>query len=337
MKEATNKNKAKILSKINEVIGKHERFALFSHEEPDGDAIGSQVALSLALKRLGKKVLSLRLDSVPPSLAFLNREKAIERYRPDRDKKLILEADVSVILDSCDYFRLGKIGRSVRESPSVKINIDHHRDNAFFGDINFVRFIAGGAAELVFEVIKSLGVPVTGTIAEALYVGLSTDTVGFRYIDPKGNIIGVIAELIKGGIDIEDLQEKIYCNRPESYIEDINDILRRVRYENGGSVAWFTMPESEYLTFYKRELANEVLKQLLCIKKIRAAVMLHDEKSGVEVWLRSKTEVDVGKAAISIGGGGHRTASGALLRGKSLEKAIPVVLTAVREEMEGGS
>ena len=334
MQEATKENKTRILFEINEIIGKHERFALFSHQEPDGDAIGSQAALSLALRRLGKKVLSLRSDSVPPSLAFLNRDKAITKYRPDRDREKIREAEVSVILDSCDYFRLGKLGRVVDQSPSLKINIDHHRDNAFFGDVNYVRFSAGGAAELVFEVIKSLGVPVTGTIAGALYVGLCTDTVGFRYIDPDGNMIGVIAELIRGGIDIEDLQEKIYCSRPPGYLDDLETILRRVKYENGGALAWFTMPPSEHLSFYERELANEVLKQLLCVKKIRAAAMLHHEESGVEVWLRSKTDVDVGRAAMSIGGGGHRTASGALLRGRKLEEAIETVLGSVRAEMK---
>ncbi len=331
MEQARNEHKDKFLDQIREIVGKHQRFAIFSHEVPDGDAIGSQIALTLALRKLGKEVVSLRIDPIPISLEFLDRENIVEQYRPARDRERLNQTEVAIVLDSCNYFRLGELAGLVADLPAIKINIDHHRDNTFFGKINFVRFIAGGTAELVFEVIKALGVPVKGTIAEALYVGLSTDTVGFRYIDPDGNMINVIAELIKGGIDVGDLQEKIYCNRPETYLDDLAHLLGRVRYEKDGALAWFIMSTSDYLTFYERELASEALKQLLSIKNIRAALMIHEEKEGVEVWLRSKADVDVGKAAEAIGGGGHRTASGALLRGMKLKDATRKVLLEVKE------
>lgn len=330
MKQARNEHKEKLLREIVKVIGEHKRFAVFSHEEPDGDAIGSQVALTLALRGLGKSVVSVRLDAVPPCLGFLNRDNTIKKYDPKKDNGKILEAEVTFTLDTCDYFRLGEIDNLVKESPSFKINIDHHRDNAFFGDIDFVRFIAGGTAEMVFEVIKALGVPIEGIIAEALYVGLSTDTLGFKYIDPDGNMITVISELVKGGIHIEDLQEQLYYNRPDTYLADIANLLNKVQYEENGAIAWFVFDRSEHLSYYQRELASEALHQLLSIQRVRAAAMLHEEKTGVEVWLRSKTDVDVGKAAENVGGGGHKTASGALIRGASLDEAVREVLANVK-------
>ncbi len=333
MRQANNANKAGLLERLVTVVRNHRRFAVFSHEEPDGDAIGSQIALTAALKTLGKDVISLRVDPSPPALAFLNRSGLVGEYRPTDDDPGILSAQVIIVVDCCNYFRLGSLAGIVESAPAFIINIDHHRDNAFFGDLNYVRFTAGGAAELIFEVIRALQVLISGTIAEAIYVGLSTDTVGFRYIDPEGNMLGVIRDLIKGGIDVEDLQEKIYCNQPDGYLDDLASLLRTVHYERDGALAWFTMFKSDYLSFYQRELASEALKQLLSIKRIRAAVMLHQERAGIEVWLRSKRDVNVCRAAMRVGGGGHHTAAGALVREKSLEEATEEVLRSVRKEM----
>lgn len=333
MIEATHANKDNLLGGIVRTIRENSRFAVFSHEEPDGDAIGSQIAVTAALKNLDKEVISLRVDPAPPALEFLNRDRLVLPYEPGRDEIDIKKAGVIILVDCCDYFRLGRLAGPAEAAPGFVINIDHHRDNAFFGNLNYVRFKAGGAAELVFEVLRALAVPITGTIADALYVGLSTDTVGFRYIDPEGNLLGVVRKLIKGGIDIEDLQEKIYCNQPDSYLEDLSALLRAVRYEEDGTLAWFTMFDSDYLSFYQRELASETLKQLLSIKRVRAAVMLHREAAGVEVWLRSKKDVNVNRAAGRVGGGGHHTAAGALVQEKSLKEATKEVLAAVREEM----
>ncbi len=333
MIEATSDNRADLLKPIVRTIRENRSFAVFSHEEPDGDAIGSQVAVTAALKDMGKEVISLRVDPAPPTLDFLNRDGLIRPYRPGPDDAAIAAAGVIILVDCCDYFRLGRLAGPAAGAGGKVINIDHHRDNAFFGDFNYVRFEAGGAAELVFEVLRALAVPVTGTIADALYVGLSTDTVGFRYIDPEGNLLGVVRELIRGGIDVEDLQERIYCHRPDSYLDDLSALLRTVRYEEDGALAWFTMFDSDYLSFYQRELASEALKQLLSIKRIRAAVMLHQETAGVEVWLRSKKDVDVNRAASRVGGGGHHTASGALIREQTLAEAVKEVLAAVRSEM----
>ncbi len=333
MNMVRSEEETKIIAEISKVVLQGKRFALFSHEEPEGDAIGCQVALTLALRELGKEAYAFRLEPLSKSLDFLNREEVIRLYDPARDRSWIEEADICFILDSCNYYRLGELADPVRESPALKINIDHHRDNDFFADINLVRFSAGGAAQLLFPVIESLGVKVAGTMADAIYVGMCTDTVGFRYIDPEGNVIAVIERLIKAGIDVEYLQEKIYCNQPDSYLDDLAALLAGVKYEKGGTLAWFTLPDQPHLTFYERELANEILKLLLSIKKIRASAMLHQEKNGVEVWLRSKTEVDVGSAALRLGGGGHRTASGALVRGGKLEETIPRVLSEVGREM----
>jgi phosphoesterase RecJ-like protein len=334
MKRPTRKQTpADVLAGIVREISRRRSFVLLSHEEPDGDAIGCQVALALALRELGKEAEAFRVDPVPPFLEFLNAAHPIEEYRPERDRERILGADALIFLDSSDFFRLGDLAETARASTALKINIDHHRDNAFFADINFVRFTAGGTAQLIFELIRALQVPIRGTIAEAIYTGLSTDTVNFRYIDPEGEMIGIVAELARGGIDIDGLQEKIYLSRPETYLEDISALFRLVRYENGGALAWFAMPGNSHLSFYERDVASEALKQLLSVKRIRAALMIHGEKEGTEVWLRSKTDVDVGTAALKIGGGGHRTASGAFLKGTSIGEAIPLVLKTVLAEM----
>ena len=335
MRQARNELKPKLLEDIARAVRTHERFAIFSHEEPDGDAIGSQVALALALRKLGKQVVSLRLEAVPPALEFLNKDGAVEQYSPDLHRDRIGQAEVVMVVDASSYQRLGGLAYEATRSPALTINIDHHRDNKFFADINFVRFQAGGAAELVFEVIRAVGAQVDGAIAEAVYVGICTDTLGFKYIDPEGNLLNVISGLVKTGIDIEGLQERLYYMRPDSYLDDIAGLLGSVHYENGGSLAWFAFPDGEHLTYYQRELATETLQQLLSVKKIRAAIMLYEVDNGIEVWLRSKTEVDVGKAAERLGGGAHKTASGALIKDMNLDQAVCAVLSQVKAVMAG--
>jgi phosphoesterase RecJ-like protein len=335
MKQAQGALKVSLLRGIREAVEAHRRFAVFSHEEPDGDAIGSQVAFTLALRTLGKQVISLRFDGVPPALEFLNRDGALSRYRPGEDERAVGEAEVIVVLDSCDYYRLGDMADAVKRSRAFKINIDHHRDNVFFGEINYVRFAAGGAAELVYEVVSSLGVPIDGAIADGLYVGISTDSLGFKYIDPSGNMIRIVSALVKSGIDIEALQEKLYYLRPDTWLDDMAALIRRVAYEDGGSIAWFSIPESRFLTYSQRDLASETLHQLLSMKRVQAVAMLHEGRSGIEVWLRSKAGVDVGAAAKRLGGGGHRTAAGALVKGMGFGDAVRRVVGEMRSAVRG--
>ncbi|MDD5556183.1 MAG: DHH family phosphoesterase [bacterium] len=316
---------------IREIVAAHDRFAVLSHEEPDGDAVGSQVALALALRRLGKEVVSCRVDGVPRPLDFLNAEGAIEPYRPSEHADRIVGAQVIAILDSCAPYRLGEFAPLVERSGALLVNIDHHRDNALFGAVNFVRYTAGGTAELVYEVIRAAGVPVGGTIAEAIYVGMSTDTLGFKYIDPDAHMIAIVAELARGGLDIERLHERLYYFKPDGYLEDLAALIGGAAYEDGGRVAWFTFPGDGHLTYYQRELASEALHLILSLERVRAVAMLHEERRGIEVWLRSKVDVNVGGVAAGLGGGGHRTAAGALIPGRGIEEATRAVLSAVRD------
>ncbi len=336
MREARGEARESLLREIRGAVASHRSFAVFSHEEPDGDAIGSQIAVTLALRALGKQVVSLRLDAIPPALEFLNRDGALSPYRPGESERAVGEAEVIVVTDSCDYHRLGDLSGMARRGGALTINIDHHRDNAFFGDVNYVRFDAGGASELAYEVIRGLGAPVSGAVAEALYVGICTDTIGLKYIDPAGNMLRVLAELVKGGVDTEALQEKLYYLRPDTWLDDMAGLLGRVSYEDGGAIAWFSMPGSGRLTYAQRDLASEALHQLLSMKRVQAVAMLHEERLGVEVWMRSKAGVDVGAAAQRIGGGGHRTAAGALVRGVGLREAARRVIGEMRSAVRGG-
>jgi phosphoesterase RecJ-like protein len=335
MRQAQGALRESLLSRIRDEVGRRERFAVFSHEEPDGDAIGSQVALTLALRKLGKTVVSFRYDGVPPALEFLNRDGALTPFRPGKDEAAVRDAEAIVVLDSCDYFRLGDVADAVKACGAFKINIDHHRDNSFFGDINYVRFEAGGAAELVFEVVRALGVPAEGAVAEGLYVGISTDTLGFKYIDPSGNTLQVVGELLRGGLDVEALQEKLYYLRPDTWLDDMAALLRRTVYEDGGAIAWFSIPASRVLTYAQRDLASETLHLLLSMRRVQAVAMLHEGRAGVEVWLRSKAGVDVGAAAKRLGGGGHRTAAGALLQGMGVGEAARRVTGEMRAAIRG--
>lgn len=334
MQQAQGPLRESLLGRIRDEIGRRERFAVFSHEEPDGDAIGSQIALTLALRKLGKTVVSFRYDGVPPALEFLNRNGALTPSRPGKDEEAVRDAEAVVVLDSCDYFRLGDMAEAVKACGAFKINIDHHRDNSFFGDINYVRFEAGGrgaglrggaGARCAGRGGRRRG-PLRGHLHRHARVQVHRP-VGQH---PAGRRRTSQGRARRRGASGEALLSAArYLARRHGGASPADGVRGRRRHR---------------LVLDPREPdphlrpAGPGLRDDAPAFKHAAGAGGRDAargQGGVEIWLRSKAGVDVGAAAKRLGGGGHRTAAGALVKGMGVGEAARRVTGEMRAAIRG--
>lgn len=190
---------------LADLIRSHGSFAVIAHVHPDGDAIGSTLALGEALKQMGKKVVMMNEDGVPSNLAFM---PGVENIIPTPDEPVDVEVAISV--DNGALKRLGE--RSLEALAGVKVwaNIDHHRTNDLFGDVQCVLPDECATGAILYYFFKYLGVPVTPVMRDALYVAVSTDTGSFQYQMTTAAVMELAADLIRMGVDVQDINRQLY-------------------------------------------------------------------------------------------------------------------------------
>ncbi len=287
-----------------------ERFVLVTHEHPDGDALGSLVAMQGALTELGKdSVMFMAATEFPLSYEyrFFHLDGMVSVIPEDLDQR-------SVIFLDC-----GNIDRNpahVLRDVSELINIDHHHDNTRFGTINHVVPTASCTAEIVWDLMGGLGIAPSPTVADALYVGLVTDTGRFMYENTGPRAHHMAAELIEAGVDVGDINRRLYEGTPYAKLELLGRALARVQRFDDGRLALTTVTEADYESAGAEESYTEgIIDHLRALEGTRVAVLVRDvlgEGRGPrKVSLRSADgELDVSAIAREQGGGGHRQAAG---------------------------
>lgn len=304
-------NKNEMESKFNrviEAIRDAESIYIVSHVQPDGDNIGSLLALGLALEKTGKNVFFLKTDNIPKDFLFLPSIDLIKEY----DEK---EIDLLITLDSSDEERLGSNMELLDKAKKV-INIDHHLSNTNYGDINIVDSEAAATCEIVFKLIKKLEIPIDKDIATCLFTGISTDTGSFMYENANEETHLIAAELLSVGIDKQEININIWQNKSllktklfiktletlETHFDDRVAIVEVTR-DNLRSVG-ASMEDSEGIVSFIRD-----------IDTVEVAVMLKEfEEDEIKVSMRSKRYVDVSEVCSKFGGGGHQKASGCTIK-----------------------
>lgn len=279
-----------------------------SHVQPDGDNIGSLLGLGIALMKINKNVFMIKTDNIPKDFMFLPNVELIKDYDES-------DIDLFIALDSSDEERLGDNKELLSKAKNV-INIDHHLSNTNYGDINIVDSEAAATCEIVFKLIKKLGIELDKDIAMCLYTGISTDTGSFMYENANEETHLIAAELLKVGIDKQSININIWQSNSliktklfiktletlETYFEDklaIVEVTRDSLRSIGAS-----MEESEGIVSFIRD-----------IDSVEVAIMLKEfEENEIKVSMRSKRYIDVSKVCALFGGGGHKKASGCTIR-----------------------
>jgi len=312
---------------IGQALRENQRFAVLSHVRPDGDALGSQLALGLSLKQLGKDVRIWNEDGMLEKYSFLPSANLLTKPPADPE-----DVDVAIALDTAIQNRLGTALPAVR-SAKVWINIDHHPSNPGYGDLVQIDPKAPATGEILFELIKSEKLPIDAAIAENLYVAISTDTGSFQYPNTTARTLEIAAELIRAGVDVGRVSQLTYENYPRRRVELLRDLLGTMRFDANDRVASFSLSLATAKKLGVLPEDNEgLIDHLRAIRGVIVAVFFEELPDGkVRVSMRSKSEkVNVCAICEKFGGGGHVLAAGARVRG-TLPEVEKKVLEEVRD------
>ena len=296
-----------LMEEAIQLINRNKNIFISSHVQPDGDSVGSILALAMAVKALdrNKNVRIVTVDDIPSDLLFLPNIEMI------KEQDLNQPVDLFISLDSSDMDRLG-IGKEFALKAKKIINIDHHVTNDNFGDINIISSSSGATGEIVFDLIKKMGVEIDKEIATCLYTAISMDTGSFMYSNTTYKTHLIAAELLKTGIDINDININIYQSRSIERTNLFIDSLNKLETFLDNKIGIVTVTQ-EMLKVHnaKMEDTEGIISFVRGIKPIEVACLLKevDEKE-VKVSLRSKKEVDVSKISSKFNGGGHIRAAG---------------------------
>lgn len=307
---------------IGSVLREQQRFAILSHVRPDGDALGSQLALALSLKELGKDVRVWNEEGMLKKYSFVPEASLLSKPPAAPE-----EVDVAIALDTAVKNRLGTALPAVR-SAKVWINIDHHPSNPGYGDIVYIDPTSPATGQIIFELIKSQNLPFTREIAENLYVAISTDTGSFQYPNTTAHTFEIAAELVHAGVDIGRVSQQLYENYPRRRSELLRELLATMRFAGGGRVASFSLS----LNLARQlgvlpEDTEGLIDHLRAIRGVIVAVFFEELSDGkVRVSMRSKNkDVDVRAICEKFGGGGHVLAAGARVRGTLPEVSAKIL------------
>ncbi len=299
-----------MLNEINRVISSHQHFLVTTHEGPDGDAVGSSLALASYLRHLGKDVTVYSCDPFPELYRFLPGFDTAVTTLPDQ------EFDVCFVLDVGEFRRAGReVGASKRIG--MFVNIDHHKGCDHFGAINLIDSQASATGALIFRIIKAAGHVVDYETALCIYTAVITDTGSFRYSNANPEAFAIAGEMIATGINAWDVSEKLYESQPRQRLELLAQALSTLTISPCGTYASITVTLDMYArTGGTPELTDGFVNYPRSIQGVEVSVFFREiEPDRYKVGFRSKGKVDVSALAAAFGGGGHHNAAGCTVSG----------------------
>ncbi len=308
------KSYPKIIDRIIEEIGLYRTFCIVGHIRPDGDCVGSQLGLALALRGQGKKVTVWNEDPMPQKLAFLDRDQLFQR--PKRGHKF----DCVIATDCASFERLGKAGAHTTNRKQF-INIDHHASNTRYGHLNWVSPREPSSGELIYRLLKTAKWPITKPIADCLFTAVSTDTGSFQYPTTRPGTFHVGAELVTRGADLAKICDEVYQSYPLSRAKLLKHVYTNFRLTHNDKIAYFWLKKSDFTrTGAEADDSEGLIDHIRAIAPVEVACLFEElEPELTRISLRSKNEkVNVNEIAAQFGGGGHKAAAGARIPGKPL-------------------
>ena len=308
------------LAETGELLKAAKKLVIVSHVSPDGDTLGSSLALMHALCMLGKEVIMNVDDDISTVYSFLPGIAEYRRFAPEES----VDADLLVIVDASSADRAGN-ALDVVKSPAV-LNIDHHKTNTRFADYLYLDSDAAATAEIIYSLLLEMGIKLTRDIATCIYEGIYTDTGSFKYSNTTSRTLKTAAALLNYGVNPSLISDNMEL-KSRSQVEMLRKVLETLTFLKDGKIAYIEIPPELYDhnvetdTFISYPRYVEGVEIALLFKQVEANL--------TRVSFRSK-EIDVAKVALSFGGGGHKKASGCSIYAP-LKEAEKVILEAVGE------
>ena len=306
---------------INQVFQDHQSFLVVSHIRPDGDAIGSILALGHALEGLGKSVRYLNQDGCPESLAFLPGSEKVEKSS-DALAKGPIEAEVAIALDTAAHTRVGEDSLKAMEGAKVLVNIDHHLSNPGYGDFNYIDSSSPATGQILYDLITALDLPFSEITRDSIYVATSTDTGSFQYPATTQRTYEMAANLVSRGLDVGKINELTYDTQPYRKVELLRALLNTLEISADGKVAWWHLTEE-----VKNDLSlvdddsEGMIDHIRAVSGVIVAIFFEELGAGkIRVSLRSKEKaIQANEICGVFGGGGHALAAGIRMDGPLCE------------------
>lgn len=326
-----------LLGEIGAKLDAARTIAISSHTRPDGDAIGSLIALGDALTQAGKDVVMLNQDGVPYKYNFLD---GVDAVRKPGDLDEGLDVDVFVVLDTADAKRVGSKVWKVIKSRKLMIAIDHHVSNERFADLNYVDIESPATGQIVYELIRKQGWPLSAVTRDHLWVAIVTDTGSFQYENTTARTLEIAADLIREGVKVGWISTQIYQNYPYRRLKLLGELLKTLERSDCGRIASWKLRRA---TLDELEIRSDdtegLIDDLRSIDGVIVAVSFEEGADGnIQISTRSKsTAADVSAICQKFGGGGHRLAAGARAEGnidEVAERFLAVVTECLRPNDE---
>ena len=313
------------IAELAEWLKAHDDYAVMGHVNPDGDAAGSCIAMTLALRSLGKRACAVLPEGLPER--FVKFEGS-DIARSDAEEPPFPIRTV-LTLDTADQARMGEKGSKLADTLPTAL-LDHHGTNSGYGDVWYIDGQAAAAGEIAVDLIDALGVTITKDIARWLYIAISTDCGRFGYSNTRPLTMRAAARLIEAGIDVAYLNRELYNTRPYAKLLLTGEVYSRVKLTCGGKVAWSVLTKDmlEH-TGALPEDSDTLSSEILTIEGVEVSVLAQERDDEVKFSLRSKEWADVANDAAKVfGGGGHTRAAGCSIK-KPMDEAIAMMLTQV--------
>jgi bifunctional oligoribonuclease and PAP phosphatase NrnA len=298
------------LQAVVAALREHDRFLVVTHENPDGDALGSLLATTIALRQLGKDVAMYLAGAgaLPREYAFMPLDGLLRELPADMEERTL------VAVDCAKADRMGPDTSPIDRAPRV-VNIDHHHDNSRFGDVNLIVADASSTGEVLRDVFAAVGVELTSEIAEPLYIALVTDTGRFQYTNTTPKSLRLAAELVEAGADIHAVFQQVYESAEFAKLKLLARALERARVLEGGLIVVSYLVRTDFAEVGAAEPYSEgIIDYLRAVEGAELAALIREpprDDAERRVSLRASIdELDVSAIARAFGGGGHRQAAG---------------------------
>ena len=322
---------------INEMIIASERILLTTHENPDGDGLGSASAMYYHLQEVGKECRIINCSDLPVEYDFLNQNKIFELYDVKEHDEWLEKCDLAIIFDVGDFKRVRGIKDAINRNEIKTINIDHHPhsdDHPF--SLNVVDTNAAATGAIVFDYLKmARKKPMTKNMCEGLYTAIMTDTGSFRYSNTDAKCHEIAIECLKAGVETSRIYQRVYETKPQGGVRLLARVIDNITFDSGGELAWFWIDQKML------DAADASSKDVdgftdfvRSIKGVEVAVMVFQNgTNSCRINFRSKGKYAINDVAKYFGGGGHRFAAGAIVKGNK-ETIIPLVVTETKASLE---
>lgn len=313
--------------------------AILTHVNPDGDAIGSEIGVARFLLASGKEVRIVNQDPTPETLRYLEEDGPVaEPYDPSVHDALFEAVDLVLLVDNSAPDRLGRVEPVALRHRDKVLCIDHHPTKGTPWRWNVLEDRASATCAMIFELVRARSFTPDRACARALYAGIATDTGFFRFSSTRAETHDVAAELVRLGADPVRCYAEVYERNPPEYTRLLGHALASLQLQAGGKLASVRIPLATLRACHAEEVdTSEITTPLLATDGVRVVVLFKELEGGrLKVSLRSKGNLDVHALASEFGGGGHRNASGIVMKAP-FDEAVAQVLARAEELVEGAA